>query len=134
MNRSPLIGERRTKQRKAIIAYLRYAMKPLTAEEVFDGLCREFDNLSLSTVYRNLKKLQRSGFISAVKRQFENSTRYTLSDSSHVHHFVCRHCMKTIPLNFCPLEAIKEKVDEDAFKIEGHSFELYGSCVDCINL
>lgn len=131
MRKQVRIGQRRTQQRQAIMDFLEKISTPLTAEEIHHNLLENRVNLNLSTVYRNLEKMEKAGLISPVRFSFDNSTRYILSENSHVHHLVCRSCNRAIPLNFCPLESVLERFDSSQFVIEGHSFEIFGMCRNC---
>jgi len=123
--------ERQTQQRAAITRFLTGATTPLTAEEIYRGLVGEQHRLNLSTVYRNLERMEKAGLVSTVKLAIDNCTRYILNTHRHVHHLICRGCRKAIPLDFCPLESIRSQSQDAQFVIEGHSFEVYGSCREC---
>ena len=134
MNKTLIIGERQTKQRNAIITFLRDCETPVTAEEIHYNLILTFGQISPSTVYRNLEKLETAGFVSGIKHGFEGSVRYQLTGKTHVHHFICRSCKKTIPLKVCPLEDFEAQAHSEQFTVEGHSFEIWGSCRECSSL
>ncbi|MFW5784602.1 MAG: Fur family transcriptional regulator [Chitinispirillaceae bacterium] len=125
------IGQRRTQQRKAIVDFMGKVSTPLTAEEIHYNLLKGHTNINLSTVYRNLEKMEKAGLVSPVRFTIDNNTRYILSEKSHVHHLVCRCCSRAIPLDFCPLESAMDRLDKSQFIIEGHRFEIFGMCREC---
>ncbi len=131
MNAKYRIGQRHTPQRAAIVDYLSRMTAPLTAEEIHRELLISHPNLNLSTVYRNLEKMEEGGLVNTVRYSFDASARYLLSSKKHIHHLICRKCHRTIPLDFCPLESVQIQSQNAQFTIEGHCFEVYGSCKEC---
>ena len=128
--KQPLAGTRSTKQRQAILAVFADDHVHLSADEVYLKVRSTQPNISLGTVYRNLDRLTKQGFL----------TQFTLADgsrkyeknTSHHHHLVCIDCGETKNIPGCPLERhIENCSKENAYQIVRHSLEIYGYCPNC---
>jgi Fur family ferric uptake transcriptional regulator len=123
-----------TKQRLAILSVLDESITPLTVEEIFFRVRENNDNnISLATIYRNLKTLLVAGM---VEKQGINDdkTQYGLKKDDHAHHLVCLGCRKVICLPNCPLEEFTTEIKQKkGFTVTEHRVELYGYCLDCRN-
>ena len=81
---------RKSRQRDRILEVLRATKSHPTAKWVFDKVRKQFPNLSLGTVYRNLGILVKQGLVS--KLDFGSSyDRFEAKTLPH-HHFVCEIC------------------------------------------
>jgi Fur family zinc uptake transcriptional regulator len=86
--------------------------------------------LSFDTIYRNLSILEDLGILEATEFQGEKQYRFSCSsEDHHHHHLICTKCKKTIQLDMCPMEILKDMAGD--FKVTGHKFEIYGYCPDC---
>ena len=78
---------KRSKQRDAIIAFLMTRKDHPTADTIYMNIKKEFPNISLGTVYRNLALLSERGDI--LKLSYDNGAdRYDASVEPH-YHFIC---------------------------------------------
>ena len=121
---------KRSRQRDAIRSFLMSRKDHPTAEVVYDNVSKEFPNISLGTVYRNLAQLAENGDIlkistSANKEHFDGFV--------HRHfHFVCNKCDKIYDVDLDGMDEIKnqaaEKLNAD---IEDYSLIFYGICENC---
>ena len=121
---------KRSRQRDAIRSFLMSRKDHPTAEVVYDNVSKEFPNISLGTVYRNLAQLAENGDIlkistSANKEHFDGFV--------HRHfHFVCNKCDKIYDIDLDGMDEIKnqaaEKLNAD---IEDYSLIFYGICENC---
>jgi Fur family peroxide stress response transcriptional regulator len=81
--------KRNTKQRSTILENLKGRCDHPTAEMVYDSVREEIPNISLGTVYRNLRDLSDTGDILA----FEENDTWHFDGTSEPHmHFCCRSC------------------------------------------
>ncbi len=120
---------RLTRQREILIDYLIVQKTPKSAEEIYKEI--ENQNISLTTVYRNLELLKEIGIVEELTLE-GGEFRYIINCySHHWHHAVCTKCGYTKRLTHCPLEfeIIKSSLSE--FEITGHRWEVYGTCLDC---
>ena len=120
---------RNTRQKDAIRASFVETGRPLSPEEVLSYAQRTVADVSIATVYRNLKTLVEAGWLVAVQLPGE-SPRYELSGKQHHHHFLCRDCRKVYELEGCA-PAMKLKLPR-GFRAISHDVVLHGICAACI--
>ncbi len=117
-----------SRQREALIEILQSTDTHPTAEWVYDKMREKFPNVSLATVYRNLKHMIEMGI--ARELYTDNSSRFDANMTEH-YHFVCRKCSKLIDI--FPKEENSEigKIKDMGFKVEKYDLSVYGLCTDC---
>ena len=130
------VGQRHTRQRRAILELVAAAGRPVT---VPDLLALDEADVSQSSLYRNLVVLEDVGVLQRVAG-WGNHDRFELSESlsgHHHHHLMCTSCglVVDIPTNHGFEQAMTDessKVSEElGFDVTGHSVDLYGRCTDC---
>ncbi len=117
-----------SKQRDALIEILQSTDTHPTAEWVYEKMREKFPNVSLATVYRNLKHMIEMG----IGRELytDNSSRFDANMTDH-YHFVCKKCNKLIDI-FPEGEASEiKKIKKLGFEIDRYDLSLYGLCKDC---
>ena len=119
---------RNTKQKSAIRAAFIETGRPLSPEEALSYAQRRVRDLSIATMYRNLKAMLKEGWLQAVQLPGE-ATRYEVSGKAHHHHFWCRGCGKAFELEGCSPK-LKVKLPR-GFRSVGHELVLYGTCAAC---
>ncbi|MGL4231913.1 MAG: Fur family transcriptional regulator [Casimicrobium sp.] len=120
--------ERSTRQRAAIRNAIERSDRPLLPPEILLIAQADVPQLSLVTVYRNLKLLQEAGEIAPVLLPGENA-RFESVHLGHHHHFHCRECDRVFDIPGCVSD-----VGETAprgFVVEHHEITLYGTCAEC---
>ena len=123
---------RYSRQRERIYEYLKSTPEHPSAEMIYEALRPEMPNLSLGTVYRNLKLLEEMGRIQRVTSS-QNVERYDARCSDHAH-FICEACG-----SICDLEVVDRNAIERACNISGtpsvHSLHVTftGLCEACLN-
>ena len=120
---------RHSHQRDMIYEYLLQTKEHPSAETIYEALKSQIPNLSLGTVYRNLKLLEELGMVRKVTT-VNNVERYDAYCEDHVH-FVCSKCGKVIDL-----PKLTQEVKDNCFQAAGHEVEwvsliLGGTCSDC---
>lgn len=117
-----------SKQRDALIEILQSTTSHPTAEWVYEQMREKFPNVSLATVYRNLKHMIEIGI--ARELYTDNSSRFDANMSDH-YHFVCKKCSKLIDI--FPEDENSElvKLKEKGFSIDRYDLSIYGLCTDC---
>lgn len=131
-------GQRYTAQRRTIVEAIAGAGGPVTTPDV---LARAGHRLSQSSVYRNLAVLADVGILRRISTAgdfdlFELDEE--LSDQRHHHHLHCTSCGRVIdvPAGRGLERAVAAEAavlaDELGFLVDGHSVDLYGRCVDCV--
>jgi Fur family ferric uptake transcriptional regulator len=128
------IGQRLTAGRRALLAVLRSADRPLSVASLLAADVR----LHQSSVYRNLHALEAAGVVARLAGP-AGEGHYELAETlaGHHHHLVCRHCGR---LEDCVLpEVLERSLDEVArstgrrhrFVVDEHRLDLLGLCADC---
>lgn len=127
-----------SRKRQAICELLMSTREHPSAEWIYNKLKPEYPDLSLGTVYRNLKLLESDGVIHSVT-VLDGIERYDAVTDSHAH-FVCRYCGKIddvhIPHNFNSLHeslGVEVKKVPGIGEIEYSNIIYYGKCDECIN-
>lgn len=120
--------ERTTRQKSAIRAAIDKAQRPLSPPEILSLAQADVPQLSLATVYRNLKQLQEAGEIAAVMLPGE-SARFESVHLEHHHHFHCRKCDRVFDIPGC-VSDLATSVPA-GFLIDHHEITLYGTCGEC---
>ncbi|MCM3704015.1 peroxide-responsive transcriptional repressor PerR [Paenibacillus macerans] len=123
-------GVRITPQRHAILTYLLESLSHPTADEIYRSLEPRFPNMSVATVYNNLKMLMEAGMVRELTYG-DNSSRFDADVSDH-YHVICERCGKIKDFSYPSLEDVERKAEEaTGFQIQGHRLELYGVCSEC---
>jgi len=129
-----------TLPRQAILDLLSRTPGHLTAKEIYSSLHRSHPGLGLTTVYRTLDLLVRSGLVSRFSFG-SGESRYEFNPAEkkeHHHHLICTRCGQVINYrDFVDeeLELIKKTEESLAkkykFVIHDHNIEFYGLCEKC---
>ena len=119
---------RYSRQREALIKLLRSTKSHPDAEWLYEGLRKEYPNISLGTVYRNLRQLTEAGEILELT---DGTASHFDGDISPHYHMRCNGCRKIFDIPDNNVE-ISVKT-EDGFRIDGISLMLNGICRVCQN-
>ena len=119
-----------SKQRESIKNFLVTRYDHPTAETVYLNIRKEFPNISLGTVYRNLNLLAEIGEIQKLSPGI-GPDRFDGNPAPH-YHFICRHCGCVMDLTVSGLDHINILAGQDFDgEIEGHITYFYGACPSC---
>lgn len=121
-----------SRQRESIKNYLLETTSHPTADMVYMHVKQEFPNISLGTVYRNLKLLTDLGEAIKITAP-DGGDRFDGHVQPH-NHFYCIDCGRILDLNM-DMDAINH-INELAAKdfdgiIESSTTLFYGKCNDC---
>lgn len=123
-------GVRITPQRHAILSYLMDTMGHPTADEIYRALEPRFPNMSVATVYNNLKMFIEAGLVRELTYG-DSSSRFDADVSNH-YHIICEKCGKIEDFTYPSLDEVERKGEEvTGFEVHGHRLELHGVCKDC---
>ena len=121
---------RHSHQRDMIYNYMLETKEHPSAEMIYEDLKKIEPNLSLGTVYRNLKLLEELGMVRKVTN-VNNVERYDAMTYDHIH-FVCDECGSVFYLPNFDNEVIKEKFsNEVGGEINWVNIILGGKCKHC---
>lgn len=121
---------KRSKQRDAILEFLKGCKDHPTAEVIYQNLKEQIPGLSPGTVYRNLALLSSHGEITRLSVG-DTAEHYDGNPSPH-YHFYCTGCgaLQDIPM---PVLTNLNVLAGQLFSgsIEGHTVYFYGTCKHC---
>lgn len=123
-------GIRITPQRHAVLEFLLSSKTHPTADDIYKALEPKFPNMSVATVYNNLRVLRKTGLVRELTYG-DSSSRFDCNMTDH-YHIICEDCGKIVDFHYPPLdevESLAEKVT--GFEVSHHRMELYGKCDDC---
>lgn len=123
-------GVRITPQRHAVLEYLLRSMSHPTADEIYRALEEKFPNMSVATVYNNLRILREIGLIKELTYG-DDSSRFDSNMNDH-YHIICEDCGKIVDFHYPTLDEIESLAEKvSGFDISHHRMELYGKCEEC---
>jgi Fur family peroxide stress response transcriptional regulator len=121
---------RRSEQRERILALLRSTDTHPNANWLFGKLKREFPNLSIGTIYRNIGILVRQGLINRIA--FGSTFDRLDPNVAEHYHFICETCDAIIDLKLPIQRALDRQVPtSEGFEVRRHTVEFYGQCPKC---
>lgn len=122
---------KRSKQREAIKNYLQCCDSHPTADTVYDSLRKEFPNISLGTVYRNLSLLAELGEINRISA--EDGADHFDGDTHPHNHFICKCCHRIYDLEMDSADMVVDLASKNfSGRIDSYLLNFYGICLECI--
>lgn len=123
-------GVRITPQRHAILEYLIESMSHPTADEIYKALESKFPNMSVATVYNNLRVFKKVGLVNEMTYG-DSSSRFDFVTTNH-YHIICEKCGDIKDFHYPGLDEIESVAEYvTGFKVEKHRMEVYGICPKC---
>lgn len=120
-----------SKQREIIYNHVKCFPTHPTAEQVHTALKKDYPNLSLGTVYRNLNLLSELGMLKRIHIA-DGSDRFDGRTDPHFH-MICENCGRVYDVDLdSPDELIKLIKERDGHEITGIMLNLKGTCSECI--
>jgi len=121
---------RETKQRSAILGFLKDTRSHPTADQIYEAVRKKIPNISKGTVYRNLQVLADNGIVSVLDIRGPLS-RYELRQEAH-YHFRCETCGRVYDLDEPVDLGLEDRISKrTGFLVSGHQTEFRGRCADC---
>jgi Fur family peroxide stress response transcriptional regulator len=121
---------RKSKHRDRILELLRSTDSHPTADWVYDQLKKEYPQLSLGTIYRNLTILLD---MNLVKKIHFGSTfdRFEANTEPH-YHLICESCGKILDFKMPIYNDLNTQATQmTGFTVHHHKLEFFGVCEDC---
>ncbi|NPA13287.1 MAG: transcriptional repressor [Aquificae bacterium] len=120
---------RNTQQRKVILDILRSTNTHPTADWIYEKARQYIPNISLGTVYRNLKILKDEGLI--IELNDGKQSRFDGRVDRHFH-FKCLSCNRIFDIETTDVVSInEEKLKEEGYHITGYEISFTGLCSHC---
>lgn len=127
-----MANRRGSKQRDLILEIIQKTDIHPTADWIYDQARKVIPNISLGTVYRNLKLLKEEGLIQEVIVQGSSSARYDANLVPH-YHFICLKCNTIYDIAIQEENTVTEIFQkEKKFKIEFIKIDILGICDKCL--
>ena len=121
---------KRSKQRERILELLRSTGSHPTADWIYQQMKREFAELSMGTVYRNLEILSDLGQIQ--KLHYGGTLKRFDGNPSNHYHIRCTVCGKIEHAPMDSADAIEKNLQQKTkYKIISHRLEFIGLCPEC---
>lgn len=123
-------GIRMTPQRHAILDYLIHSMSHPTADEIYRAIEKKFPNMSVATVYNNLRVFKEAGLVRELTYG-DASSRFDANMVDH-YHIICTECGKIEDFEYPRLSLVeKQAAKVTGFRVYSHRMEVYGVCEKC---
>ena len=121
------------KKRNAILSYLQHTNAHPSAETIYTDLKAEIPDLSIGTVYRNLKLFQQQGLVSSIAT-VHGVERFDANTAPHVH-FICEGCDAVIDLHklSTPQSLCAEAENSIGCSVCGCQLSFTGKCRTCLD-
>ena len=121
-----------SRQRESIRNYLSGTKEHPTADVIYHNIRKEYPNISLGTVYRNLNLLVEQGEIQ--KLSCGDGTDHFDYNTDEHYHFICTECRRVLDLEMESISHINiiAGANFDGI-IEGSSTYFSGKCPNCKN-
>ena len=121
---------RRSRQRERILSLLRSTDTHPTANWLFGRLKKEFPNLSIGTIYRNIGILVQQGLIGRIA--FGSTFDRLDANVTEHYHFICERCDAIIDLMLPIDHGLEKQIPSfEGFLVHRHAVEFYGLCPSC---
>ncbi len=122
---------RKSAKREAVLSLLRSVDCHPTAEWLHERLRREYPDLSLGTVYRNLRQLEDEGLIMTVG-VVDGQERFDGNISDHAH-FVCERCGAVTDLELKGDDGLAARAKRElGVRVDRRDVKLRGICENCL--
>ncbi|MBM7605105.1 peroxide-responsive transcriptional repressor PerR [Metabacillus litoralis] len=123
-------GVRITPQRHAILEFLVDSMTHPTADDIYKALEGKFPNMSVATVYNNLRVFREVGLVKELTYG-DASSRFDFITSDH-YHVICESCGKIVDFSYPGLDEVEALAAHvTGFNVSHHRMEIYGTCKTC---
>ena len=131
-SRRPKIGQRNTRQRRAVADILDGITTFSSAQDIHHELTKKGEKVGLTTVYRTLQQMAEIGAIDTLHDETGETLYRSCAMDDHHHHLVCTNCRKTVEIDGGPVEDwAKEIAAKHCFQKSGHTAEIFGLCPRC---
>lgn len=121
---------RHSKQRDLILDFIKSTNQHPSADVIYEQIRKQLPNISLGTVYRNLKLLESLGQITIVKGH-DNIEHFEIKHQEHAH-LICTNCGCIIDIDLPnALQTKLVKLIKDKALVDKISLSYQGLCKNC---
>lgn len=126
-------GVRMTPQRHAVLEFLMNSKDHPTADDIYKALENRFPNMSVATVYNNLRLFKEAGLVRELTYG-DASSRFDGNTAPH-YHVICQKCGRIEDVYRPLLRDIDDEVAKHTgYSVDHHRLEFYGLCPSCRTL
>ncbi len=123
------VNLKKTSQRALILSIIREGHRD--AHEIYRLAAEKQPRISLSTVYRTLRRLKEMGLVEELHFA-EAHHHYEMKQSPETCHLVCRECGRVIEFEYKLSPSLKQRIEKDnGFTVTGAEIEIAGLCSEC---
>jgi len=123
------IKRRNTQQRKIILDILRSTDTHPTADWIYERAREYIPNISLGTIYRNLKILRDEGLI--LELNDGKQSRFDGRIDEHFH-FKCITCNSIYDIDIPEIVSVEESLlIKEGYQVQGYDVIFSGTCPKC---
>jgi len=120
---------KKTSQRTLILSIIREGHRD--AREIYKLAAEKQPRISLSTVYRTIRRLKEMGLVEELHFS-EAHHHYEMKQSPETCHLVCQDCGQVIEFDYRLTPSLKKRIAEEKnFSVTGGEIELTGLCSEC---
>ena len=119
-----------TETRRAVLSYLVKSQEHPSADAIYQDLKPAFPNMSLATVYNNLKVLIDEGFVSEIKVRNDTTTYFDFMGHDHLN-LICESCGKIDDIDIEVPDVRAEAREKSGYVITKCQTTVYGLCPEC---
>jgi Fur family ferric uptake transcriptional regulator len=125
-------GHRVSRAVRLVLDALFAAAGPVSAEQIADGLDGRLARLELTSVYRNLERLERLGVVSHAHIG-HGPGLYALARGGDPEYLVCDRCGAVRTVDHAALQPVRDAVRDTFGHVASFShFPIHGLCPDCV--
>lgn len=123
-------GVRITPQRRAVLRFMIDADNHPTADDVYRALSPDYPQMSVATIYNNLKLLKQTGLVKELTYG-DASSRFDFNTETH-YHIICSDCGTITDFHYNGLDEVESIAAKHTdFNVSHHRLEIYGLCPEC---
>jgi len=120
-----------SKQRSAVLEAVQSYKGHPTADDVYAKVRGTMPNISLGTVYRNLRLLVEDGTIGEVANPSGGGVQFDKMTAPH-HHFICTECNVILDIAAMDASQLSSEVErQTGAKVQYNRLDFYGICPKC---
>jgi Fur family ferric uptake transcriptional regulator len=124
-------GYRVTKEREAIAESILKNHDHFDVDELFLSL-RPKTPVSKASIYRAIPLMKESGLLAEVYLENGHMHYERVYGREHHSHLRCLNCHRIFEFSAPELAQVEKRISrQEAFKSEGHKFEIWGLCAAC---
>jgi Fur family ferric uptake transcriptional regulator len=121
-----------TPQRMMILDAIKGASGHISAEDIYQEVCKRYPSINISTIYRTLELLKEMRLVTETDMG-DGRVRFHSAGHEHHHHLVCSRCGKVIDMDESVMAPLTNLLAEKyGFRADLKHLAIFGHCKDCV--